>query len=106
MDWGFLISFAGNLTFKKAENLREVARVIPLDRLLTETDSPYLAPVPYRGKRNEPAYVREVTQELARLHLLSEEELARQVLENFENFLLGHRNREQGKGIGKSKHRE
>ena len=95
LDWGFLISFAGNLTFKKAEALREVARVIPLDRLLTETDSPYLAPVPYRGKRNEPAYVRAVTQELARLHLVSEEELARQVLENFENFLLGHKgNRE------------
>ncbi len=87
LDWGFLISFAGNLTFKKAENLREVARVIPLDRLLTETDSPYLAPVPYRGKRNEPAYVRGVTQELARLHNLPEEDLARQVLENFEKFL-------------------
>jgi len=57
LDWGFLISFAGNLTFKKAENLREAARVIPPDRLLTETDSPYLAPMPYRGKRNEPAYV-------------------------------------------------
>ena len=87
MDWGFLISFAGNLTFKKAENLREVARVIPLDRLLTETDSPYLAPVPYRGKRNEPAYVRGVTQELARLRNLTEEEIARQVLQNFEKFL-------------------
>ncbi|MGA3327611.1 MAG: TatD family hydrolase [Terriglobia bacterium] len=88
MDWGFMISFAGNLTFKKAESLREVARVIPLDRLLTETDSPYLAPVPYRGKRNEPAYVRGVTQELARLRNLTEEEIARQVLENFEKFLL------------------
>lgn len=89
LDWGFLVSFAGNLTFKKAENLREVAPSIPLDRLLTETDSPYLAPVPYRGKRNEPAYVREVTQELARLCDLSEEELARRVLENFERFLAG-----------------
>jgi len=89
MDCGFLISFAGNLTFKKAENLRDVARVIPLDRLLTETDSPYLAPVPYRGKRNEPAYVRGVTQELARLHEITEEELAGQVLENFEKFLAG-----------------
>jgi TatD DNase family protein len=88
LDWGFLISFAGNLTFKKAEGLREVARVIPLDRLLTETDSPYLAPVPYRGKRNEPAYVRAVTQELARLRDLPEEEIARRVLENFEKFLL------------------
>ncbi len=88
LDWGFMISFAGNLTYKKAENLREAARVIPLDRLLTETDSPYLAPVPYRGKRNEPVYVRAVTQELARLRTLPEEELARQVLENFEKFLL------------------
>ena len=87
MDWGFLISFAGNLTFKKAEGLREVVREIPLDRLLTETDSPYLAPVPYRGKRNEPAYVRGVTQELARLRGLSEEEMARHVLQNFERFL-------------------
>jgi TatD DNase family protein len=87
LDWGFLISFAGNLTFKKAENLRDAARVIPLDRLLTETDSPYLAPAPYRGKRNEPAYVRGVTQELARLHHLTEEELARPVLASFEKFL-------------------
>jgi len=87
LEWGFLISFAGNLTFKKAENLREVARLIPLDRLLTETDSPYLAPMPFRGKRNEPAYVREVTQELARIRNLPAEEFARQVLGNFERFL-------------------
>jgi len=87
LDWGFLIAFAGNLTFKKAENLPEVARSIPLDRLLTETDSPYLAPVPYRGMRNEPAYVRGVNQELARLHNTAEDELARHVLENFERFL-------------------
>jgi TatD DNase family protein len=87
IDLGFLISLAGNLTFKKAETLREVARVIPLDRLLTETDSPYLAPIPYRGKRNEPAYVRGVTQELARLRNLTEEEVARHVLENFEKLL-------------------
>jgi TatD DNase family protein len=93
MDWGFLISFAGNLTFKKAENLREVAPLIPLDRLLTETDSPYLAPVPFRGKRNEPAYVRGVTQELAKLRNLSEEDLARQVLENFEKFIRGDERR-------------
>jgi|SRR5579862_3642557 len=87
LDLGFLISFAGNITFKKAENLREVAPFIPLDRLLTETDSPYLAPIPYRGKRNEPAYVRGVVQELAGLYNVSEEDLARQVLQNFENFL-------------------
>ena len=89
LDWGFYISFAGNLTFKKAESLREAARQIPLDRLLTETDSPYLAPVPHRGRRNEPAYVRHVAQELARLRDLSQEALAPQVLENFRKFLPG-----------------
>ncbi len=89
LDWGFLISFAGNLTFKKAEKLREVVPLIPLDRLLTETDSPYLAPVPHRGKRNEPAYVRGVTQELARLRNSSEKEIANPVLENFEKFVNG-----------------
>jgi TatD DNase family protein len=88
VEWGFMISFAGNLTFKKAETLREVALVIPLDRLLTETDSPYLAPVPHRGERNEPAYVLQIAQELARLRNLTEEQIARQVLENFEKFVL------------------
>ena len=87
LDWGFLISFAGNLTFKKADNIRDVVPSIPLDRLLTETDSPYLAPIPYRGKRNEPAYVRGVTLELARLRNLTEEDLGHQVLKNFEKFL-------------------
>ncbi len=86
LDWDFMVSFAGNVTFKKAEGLRDVARAIPLDRLLTETDSPYLAPVPYRGKRNEPAYVREVTRELAALRRLSEEEMGRQAVENFARF--------------------
>jgi TatD DNase family protein len=86
LDWGFLVSFAGNLTYKKAEDLRGVARAVPLERLLTETDSPYLAPVPHRGKRNEPAYVREVTRALAALRNLSEEEMGRQVLENFRRF--------------------
>ena len=89
LDAGFLISFSGNITFKKAENLREVVPFIPLDRMLTETDSPYLAPVPFRGKRNEPAYVRGVIQELARLLNLPEDELANQILKNFEGFLPG-----------------
>lgn len=83
LDWGFLLSFAGNLTFKKAEPLRAVAREVPVDRLLSETDSPYLAPAPYRGKRNEPAYVLEVTRELASLHNLSEEDMGRQAVANF-----------------------
>jgi TatD DNase family protein len=86
MDWGFLISFAGNVTFKKAENLREVAALIPLDRLLVETDSPYLAPVPHRGKRNEPSYVVEVTRVMAALRNLSEEEMGERTIENFERF--------------------
>jgi TatD DNase family protein len=86
MDWGFLVSFAGNLTFKKAEDVRAVAGGIPLDRLLTETDCPYLAPVPHRGKRNEPAYVVEVTRELARLHNLSEEEMGQRAVRNFTEF--------------------
>jgi TatD DNase family protein len=86
LDWGFLISFAGNLTYKKAENLREAARQIPLDRLLAETDSPYLAAVPYRGKRNEPAWVVETTRALAALHQLSSEEMGARAVENFARF--------------------
>jgi TatD DNase family protein len=86
MGLGFMVSFAGNLTFRKAEGLRAAAREIPLDRLLTETDSPYLAPVPHRGKRNEPAYVREVTGELAGLHGLSEEEMGAHAVRNFARF--------------------
>jgi TatD DNase family protein len=83
MDAGFLVSFAGNLTYKKSEGLRQVARQIPLERLLTETDSPYLAPVPHRGKRNEPAFVRQVTQLLAELHGLDEQAMGRVVTRNF-----------------------
>jgi len=86
MEYGFLVSFAGNLTFKKADNLRAVAREIPLDRVLTETDCPYLAPVPYRGKRNEPAYVAEVTRELAKLHEISEEAMGQRAVRNFAEF--------------------
>ena len=80
---GYYVSFAGNLTFKKAEALREAARSIPADRLLSETDSPYLAPVPYRGRRNEPAWVREVTRALAEPRGLTEDEMGRRLVENF-----------------------
>jgi TatD DNase family protein len=83
MDCGFFVSFAGNLTFKNAGGLRETARQIPPDKLLAETDSPYLAPVPYRGKRNEPAYVREVVRALAALRNIGEGEMAMQILQNF-----------------------
>ncbi|MGH9356497.1 MAG: TatD family hydrolase [Terriglobia bacterium] len=86
LDAGFMVSFAGNLTFKKADDLRQVARAIPRDRLLIETDSPFLAPVPYRGKRNEPAYVREVLRVLANARGEEEEDLGQQVTENFERF--------------------
>ncbi|HXX21586.1 MAG TPA: TatD family hydrolase [Terriglobia bacterium] len=86
LDWGFQVSFAGNVTYKKAEDLREAVREIPLDRLLTETDCPYLAPVPYRGKRNEPAFVIEVIQTLAAIRHLSAEELGEIVVQNFERF--------------------
>jgi len=86
LDWGFLVSFAGNVTYKKAENLREAAREIPLDRLLIETDCPYLAPVPHRGKRNEPAFVIEVARTLAGLRHMSAEELGEIVVRNFERF--------------------
>jgi TatD DNase family protein len=87
LDWGFMISFAGNVTFKKAEDLREVAREVPLDRLLTETDSPYLAPVPNRGKRNEPVFVIDVARQLAELRGLSHEEMGTLAGRNFLNFL-------------------
>jgi TatD DNase family protein len=83
LELGFLISFSGIVTFKKAENLRAVARQVPLDRLLIETDCPFLAPVPFRGKRNEPAYVVEVARCLADLRELSLEEVARITSANF-----------------------
>ena len=83
---GFYISLAGILTFPKAADLREVARAVPLDRLLTETDSPFLAPVPYRGKRNEPAHVARVVETLAEMHGLPAGELARRTAANFHSL--------------------
>lgn len=80
---GFMISFAGNVTFKKAENLREVARTVPLERLLIETDCPFLAPVPLRGRRNEPAFVVETARFLAGLRAVGAEEFGRVTSENF-----------------------
>jgi TatD DNase family protein len=76
LDLGFYISFAGVLTFKNAENLREIARAAPLERLLVETDAPYLAPTPHRGRRNEPAFVVETARVLASLKGLDEEAIA------------------------------
>src|SRR5204862_1295403 len=83
IDLGFYVSFAGNLTFKKAEDLREIARQLPLDRLLVETDCPYLTPVPFRGKRNEPARVVETARCLAELHEISAAAVASATTENF-----------------------
>ena len=83
LDLGFYISLAGIITFPKAADLRETARAVPIDRLLTETDSPFLAPVPYRGKRNEPAFVARVVATLAQLHGVDEAEMARHTSANF-----------------------
>ena len=84
LDLGFYISFSGILTFKSAVELQEVARYVPLDRCLIETDSPYLAPVPFRGKTNTPALVPHVAKQLALLRQLPVEQVARATSENFE----------------------
>lgn len=83
IDLGFYISFSGIVTFKNAKPLKEVARQVPLDRMLVETDSPYLAPVPHRGKTNEPAFVRHVAEEIARLKETRVDEVARATTANF-----------------------
>jgi TatD DNase family protein len=83
MDLGFLISFSGIVTFKSAAALKEVACRVPLDRMLVETDSPYLAPVPHRGRTNEPGYVRHVAEEIGRLKEVAFDEVARVTSENF-----------------------
>jgi TatD DNase family protein len=83
LSLGFYLSYAGIITFPKAAELREVARNTPLDRLLSETDAPYLAPVPFRGKRNEPAYVEKVVETLAELHGQPLPSMAGQISENF-----------------------
>ncbi|ALB71092.1 metal-dependent hydrolase [Cronobacter muytjensii] len=83
LDLGFYISFSGILTFRNAEQIREAARYVPLDRLLVETDSPYLAPVPHRGKENQPALVRDVAEYMAVLKGVSLETLAETTTRNF-----------------------
>jgi len=86
LDMCFMISFAGNVTFPKAQQIRDAALQVPLERMLIETDSPYLAPVPHRGKRNEPAFVRETARKLGELRGLTPEELGQQTSRNFYNF--------------------
>jgi len=83
LDLGFYLSFSGIVTFKNAAIVKEVASKCPLDRLLVETDSPYLAPAPYRGKPNEPAYVRYVAEEIARLRSLEIEAIHQATTDNF-----------------------
>lgn len=83
LDLGFYISFSGIVTFKNAAIVKDVARKCPLDRILVETDSPYLAPMPYRGKQNQPAYVRHVAEEIARLREISLEDVTAATTENF-----------------------
>ncbi len=86
MDMGFYISFSGIVTFKNAKELQAVARAVPLERMLIETDSPYLAPVPYRGKMNEPGFVRHVAEFLADLKGIPLERVAQQTTDNFFNL--------------------
>ncbi|AWK15375.1 metal-dependent hydrolase [Candidatus Fukatsuia symbiotica] len=83
LDLGFYLSFSGIVTFRNAQSLRDIVSYIPLDRLLIETDSPYLAPVPYRGKENQPAYVREVAEYIAELKGVTVEKLAEVTTDNF-----------------------
>jgi len=83
LELGFHISFSGIVTFRNATELKEVARRVPLERMLIETDSPYLAPVPHRGKRNQPAWVRHVAEEIARLREVPLEAIARATSDNF-----------------------
>jgi len=83
MDLGFYISISGIVTFRNADALREVTRKLPLDRLLVETDSPYLAPVPYRGQQNEPAYVRDVAEYVAWLRNMQVYDLCEATSANF-----------------------
>jgi TatD DNase family protein len=88
LELDFMISFSGIVTFKKADELREIAKQVPLDRLLIETDCPFLTPVPHRGKRNEPQYVVEVARCLAGIHNLEIEEIARITSENFQRLFM------------------
>jgi TatD DNase family protein len=83
LDFGFYISFAGNVSFPKAQNIRDAAQQVPLDRMLIETDSPYLAPVPHRGKRNEPGFVVNTAEAIGQLRGMSKEEIGQQTADNF-----------------------
>ena len=90
IDLGFFISFSGIITFKNAQAIRDVVKVIPLESILIETDSPYLAPVPNRGKTNEPSYVRYVLEEVARVKELPVDTVAQATTQNFHRLFLDH----------------
>jgi TatD DNase family protein len=86
LDLGFVLSFAGNQTYPKAQNIRDAAKLVPADRFFIETDCPYLAPIPHRGKRNEPAYVIHTAAAIGELRGLSGEEVGIQTAKNFASF--------------------
>jgi len=90
LDMGFMISFAGNVTFPKAQQIREAAKQVPLDRMLIETDSPFLAPVPHRGKRNEPSFVKEAARQIGEIRGQSMEDIGFQTANNFYRFFSLH----------------
>lgn len=86
LDLGFMISFAGNVTFPKAQQIRDAATQAPIERMLIETDCPYLAPMPHRGKRNEPAFVKETARQIGELRGMSTDDVGRQTAANFYRF--------------------
>ena len=86
LDKGFYISFSGIITFKKVDDLIDVVKYVPLDRILVETDAPYLAPVPFRGKRNEPSYVTHTLSKVAEIKNKNVEDMAQITTNNFLNF--------------------
>ncbi len=86
LEMGFLVSFSGNITFPKAENIQRAAMEVPLERMLIETDSPFLAPVPHRGKRNEPAFVKEIAVKIGELRGMPAEEVGKRTAQNFYEF--------------------
>jgi TatD DNase family protein len=86
LDLGFMLSFAGNISYPKAQNIRDAAAMVPLDRFFLETDCPYLAPVPHRGKRNEPAFVLETARHFAQLRNITPEAAGELSLANFHRF--------------------
>ncbi len=96
LEFGFMLSFAGNITFPKAQPIRDAAKQVPLDRMLIETDSPYLAPIPHRGQRNEPGFVPQVAGQIAELRGISPAEVGAQTTANFYRFFSLHENANSG----------